>query len=78
MSQFRKNVTDRNLISQSITAIPSDPDGKNGTVARVAHMTGIQNGKVTNFRSVAIATMVFDEKAGRRLVVRETFAVEIE
>lgn len=77
MLQFRKDVTNRKLISQSLHAIPSDPEGKDGTVTRVAHMTGVQGGQLMNFHSVAIATLVFDEKVGRRLVVRETFAVDI-
>ncbi|KAJ4387894.1 hypothetical protein N0V93_008497 [Gnomoniopsis smithogilvyi] len=76
MIQFRGNVTDRKLVSQSFVAAPSDIDGKEGTVARVSHMTGIQNGKLTNFHAVAVATMSFNEEIGRRMVVRETFAVE--
>lgn len=76
MLNFRQSVTDRKLVSQSFIATPSDSEGMAGTVARVAHMTGVQNGKLTNYHSVAIATVVFDEEAGRRKVIRETFAVE--
>ncbi|KAJ4423213.1 hypothetical protein N0V82_002074 [Gnomoniopsis sp. IMI 355080] len=76
MAFFRKDVTDRKLVSQSFIAAPSDPEGKEGTVARVSHMTGIQGAKLTNFHAVAVATLLFDEKAGRRVIVRETFVME--
>lgn len=78
MFEFRKNVTDRKLVSQTFISAPSDSEGKEGTVARIAHMTGIQGGRCINFRSAAVATLVFDERTGRRLVTRETFAVEAE
>lgn len=78
MLDFRKIVTDRKLVSQTFIAVPSDSEGKEGTVARVAHTTGTQDGKLVNFRSAAVATFVFDEKVGRRMIIRETFAVQTE
>lgn len=78
MLDFRKHVTDRKLVSQTFIAVPSDSEGKEGTVARVAHTTGIQDGEFVNFRSAAVATFVFDEGVGRRMIIRETFAVQTE
>lgn len=78
MLEFRKNVTDRRLVSQTFIVAPSDSEGKEGTVARVAHTTGIQDGNFVNFRSAAVATFIFDRELGRRMMIRETFAVETE
>lgn len=78
MLQFRKDVINRKLISQSFIVAPSDPEGREGTVGRISNTTGIHGGKLTNFHAVAVATMVFEEKSGRRTVIRETSAMEIK
>jgi len=51
---------------------PGDIDGRTGTVAHIAEISGVQDGKEVTGKDVSVLQVGWNEKEMRRQVVMET------
>ena len=73
--QTRKELSNRQLISQSFVVNPADPEGRSGTVAHIVNISAVRDGKEVTGTLVAVLNIKFE--GGRRLVEMESFVLEI-
>ena len=73
VSQTRKTLTNRQLVSQSFVVQPEDAAGTTGVVAHTSHISGVENGKPVTGTVVSVLKIGFLAKQDRRVVLTENF-----
>lgn len=73
---LRREITNRQMITQDLLFVPADKEGLTGTAAHTAHMTGSKDGKDVDVRLANVETVELIK--GRRQVVMESFVLLIE
>jgi hypothetical protein len=58
--------------------VPDDATGITGDVAHNVELSGIQDGKNVTIKIVAVLRIIFDEKAGKRLIDMESFVLQTQ
>ena len=76
MISLRKNVSDRQLVSQPFLVVPDDDKGVTGDVAHTLEISGIQNEKEVVIKVVAVLRIGFDRGRNRRVIDMENFVLE--
>ena len=75
VANFRKEITNRQLVSQSFVVQPEDAAGTTGVVAHTSHITGVEDGKPVTGTVVSVLKIGFLAKQNRRVVLTENFVI---
>lgn len=71
---LRRDISNRQLVSQSFVVAPADEEGKTGQVAHTTHFSGVQDGKDVEGTIVSVLNIGTDK--GQRIIKTESFVFD--
>jgi hypothetical protein len=77
VEQLRRELSDRQLVSQSflVSPAPGDKEGLSGSVAHTVKASAVKQGKRIEINIVSVLNVVFDEKLEERRIKAESFVL---